>query len=168
MHEHLRSFKYNPTQKFHQNFINFEKPQKLGQNAWNHDEWMKKRHTRGRKCSLRSKNTWVKRFGVWERGLGRWEDENYRERSRRNEENSHGPYIKKNIKLDGSRGVERCRALKCVNYLLKSYQGFVERCPQQKGLDGLISYRASKKFLDGSSRYQEAIKNAIKEAERAR
>ena len=29
MHEHIRSFKQNPTQKFHQNFINFEKPPKF-------------------------------------------------------------------------------------------------------------------------------------------
>ena len=43
MHEHLRSFKQNLSQKFHKNFINFDKPkifqkpQKLGQkrlNAW--------------------------------------------------------------------------------------------------------------------------------------
>ena len=27
MNEHLRSFKQNPTQKFHKNFINFEKSQ---------------------------------------------------------------------------------------------------------------------------------------------
>ena len=31
MHEVLRSHKYNPTQKFHQNFINFEKPQNFQQ-----------------------------------------------------------------------------------------------------------------------------------------
>ena len=40
MHEHLRSFKQNPSQKFRTNFINFEKPQKifknpkLRSNAW--------------------------------------------------------------------------------------------------------------------------------------
>ena len=28
MYEHLGSYKHNPIQKFHQNFINFEKPQK--------------------------------------------------------------------------------------------------------------------------------------------
>ena len=27
MHEYLRSFKQNPSQKLHKNFINFEKPQ---------------------------------------------------------------------------------------------------------------------------------------------
>ena len=42
MHENLGSFKHNPTQKFHQNFIKFEKPsknfqknQKPRSNAWN-------------------------------------------------------------------------------------------------------------------------------------
>ena len=37
-----------------------------------HDEWMKKRHTRGRKCSLRPKNTWVRGLEC-EREV--WEDE---------------------------------------------------------------------------------------------
>ena len=32
--------------------------------------------------------------------------------------------------------IERCRGLKCVNQLLKSCPGSVERCPQQKDLDG--------------------------------
>ena len=37
MHEHLGSFTQNPSQKFHKNFINFEKHQKhqnLDLNAW--------------------------------------------------------------------------------------------------------------------------------------
>ena len=88
---------------------------------------MKKGHTKGRKCSLRLKNTWV-------RGLERerevWEDEKMKTIERDRGE------MKKNIKLDGSRGVERCRALKCVNYLSKGYQGSVERFPQEKGIDG--------------------------------
>ena len=47
MHDDLNSFKQNPSQKFHKYFINFEnpknfqKPQKLGQNAWN--VWLKDR-----------------------------------------------------------------------------------------------------------------------------
>ena len=32
MYEHLGSFTQNPSQKFHQNFINFEKPQKIFKN----------------------------------------------------------------------------------------------------------------------------------------
>ena len=32
MHEHIGSFKQNPTQKFHKNLINFEKPQKSFKN----------------------------------------------------------------------------------------------------------------------------------------
>ena len=35
MHEHLGSFKHNPTQKIHQNFINFEKPKKKFQKPKN-------------------------------------------------------------------------------------------------------------------------------------
>ena len=41
MHEVLNSLKQHPSQKFHKNFFNFEKPQKiskpqkLGQNIWN-------------------------------------------------------------------------------------------------------------------------------------
>ena len=35
MHEFLNSFKQHPSQKFHKNFINFEKTQKLGQKEWN-------------------------------------------------------------------------------------------------------------------------------------
>ena len=43
-----------------------------------------------------------------------------------------------------------------------SYQGSVERCLQQKGLDGSRNYLASRKFLDRSSSCQEAIENVIK------
>ena len=43
MHEHIGSFKQNPTENFHKNLIKFEKknpkdflkPQKLGQKIWN-------------------------------------------------------------------------------------------------------------------------------------
>ena len=50
MHEVLRSHKQIPTQKFHQNFINFEKsqnfqnPQNLGLNAWNAWRMREKEH----------------------------------------------------------------------------------------------------------------------------
>ena len=37
MHNDLNSFKQNPSQKFHRNFINFENPQKLGQKDEMHD-----------------------------------------------------------------------------------------------------------------------------------
>ena len=32
MHDHLKSFKQNPSQNFHKNFINFEKPNKVFKN----------------------------------------------------------------------------------------------------------------------------------------
>ena len=83
MNEHLGSFTQNPSQKFYKNFINFEKPQKFNKNpkvrskSEMHDEWMKKRHTRSKKCSLRLKNTWVEGLEcereVWEDGkMRRW------------------------------------------------------------------------------------------------
>ena len=53
MHDVLRSFKPNPTQKFCKNFINFEKPQKLFQKPKTlvkknkmHDTREKEDHTR--------------------------------------------------------------------------------------------------------------------------
>ena len=41
MHGVLKSFKQNPSHKVCENLINFQKPQKLGQNAWN--VWLKDR-----------------------------------------------------------------------------------------------------------------------------
>ena len=41
MHEHMGSFKQKPTQTFHKNFINFEKPQKLSKTPKVRSEWMK-------------------------------------------------------------------------------------------------------------------------------
>ena len=59
MHEHIGSFKQNPSQKFHKNFINFEKPQKKFQKLKTyvkmnemHDKREKRDHTRGKKRGL--------------------------------------------------------------------------------------------------------------------
>ena len=41
IHEYLGSFKHNPTQKFRQNFINFEKPQKFSRKTKNRGLSMK-------------------------------------------------------------------------------------------------------------------------------
>ena len=41
MHEHIGSFKQNPTQKFHKYLINFEKPQKIFKNPKPRSECMK-------------------------------------------------------------------------------------------------------------------------------
>ena len=35
MHEHIGSFKHNPTQNFHKNFANFENPQKFSREPKN-------------------------------------------------------------------------------------------------------------------------------------
>ena len=58
------------------------------------------------------------------------------------------------MKLDGSRGIERCQALIFDRW---SYRGAIERCPQQSHLDGSRSYRVYKNFLDGSRSCREAI-----------
>ena len=64
------------------------------------------------------------------------------------------PLYRKVINLDRSGGVERCQDLKRVKKLSKSCPGSVERYPQLEDLDGSRSYRASRKFLDGSSSYR--------------
>ena len=112
MNEHLGSFTQNPSQKFYKNFINFEKPQKFNKNpkvrskSEMHDEWMKKRHTRSKKCSLRLKNTWVEGLEC-EREV--WEDEKMKTIERdwgELKKNHADPIYKKVIKLDRLRGVE--------------------------------------------------------------
>ena len=78
---------------------------------------MKKRHTRSKKCYLRLKNTWVKGLEC-EREV--WEDEKMKtiERDRGEMKKKRvDPIYRKVIKLDGLRGVERCRTLKRMNYL---------------------------------------------------
>ena len=48
MHEHLGSFIQNPSQKFHKNFINFEKPQKIFKNP--------KHRSKRMKCMIQERN----------------------------------------------------------------------------------------------------------------
>ena len=66
MHDDLKPFSQQPTQKFCEKPNYFEKTpifqqktEKLGQKHEMHDERMKKRHTRSKKCTQRPKNTWV-------------------------------------------------------------------------------------------------------------
>ena len=58
--------------------------------------------------------------------------------------------------------IERCRDLKCVKKLSKSCPGSVERCPQQKDLNGSRSYQESIEHSESFSMDQVAIENAIK------
>ena len=68
------------------------------------------------------------------------------------------PLYRKVINLDRSRGVERCRDLKCVKKLSKRCSGSIERCPQQKDLDGSRSYREFIEHPESFSMDQAAIK----------
>ena len=49
------------------------------------------------------------------------------------------------------------REVSRIKIARNSYRGAIERCPQQKGLDGSRSYRAYRNFLDGSSSCRKAI-----------
>ena len=70
MHEHLGSFTQNPSQKFHKNFINFEKPQNLSLMREMHEEWRIKDPYQRRKAWSRLKSKWG-RWRVWVRSV--WE-----------------------------------------------------------------------------------------------
>ena len=140
MHELLTSFEQNSSQKLHKNLNNFEKQQNLSKTpkfrskGWN--AWLnaRKEIILEEGITLEAEDWVRKRFWEREVSLGRWEVRKYRERSVRNEEKSHWPFIQKSMILDGS------------------------RCPQQKNLDGSRSYRAYGNFLDGTGSCREAIK----------
>ena len=70
MHEVLRSHKHIPTQKFHQNFINFEKPQNFSKTPKPRFQNMKMHE-----------NERFKAYRVSERGLGRENTKLLKERS---------------------------------------------------------------------------------------
>ena len=77
----------------------------------------KETYQKKKKCSLRLKNTWV---GGLEYEREVWEDEKTKtiERDRGEmKKKCVDPIYRKVIKLDGLRGVERCRTLKRMNYL---------------------------------------------------
>ena len=169
MHDDLKSFSQKTTQKFCEKPNNFEKTLNVQQKPKSqvkkremHEEWMKKRHTRSRTCSLRLKNTWV--WGLeFKREV--WEVKKTKtiERDRGEMKKIRAdPIYRKVINLDRSRSVERCRDLKCVKKLSKSCPGSVERCPQQKDLNGSRSYQESIEHSESFSMDQVAIENAIK------
>ena len=95
MHDHLKSIKQNPTQKFCKNLINFEKPQKLFKNP--------KLRLENMKCMIEWRNKTIpdeenficaevqvgkmKRLSL--RCLGEREVSFYRERSEKMREKSH-------------------------------------------------------------------------------
>ena len=82
MHEVLRSHKHIPTQKFHQNFINFEKPQNFSKTPKPRFQNMKMRDlklTKWRKTGKSLKKPWGRSL-EWVREI--WEERkwSYRER----------------------------------------------------------------------------------------
>ena len=65
---------------------------------------------------------------------------------------------RKVINLDRSRSVKRCRDLKHIKKLSKSYPGSVERCPQLDDLDRSKSYRGAIEHPESFSMDQATIK----------
>ena len=166
MHEHLGSFTQNPSQKFHKNFINFEKHQKhqnLDLNVWNAWRMSEREIVPSDLRQEKAKN----HVGLREkRVFGRWKDRFYRERSGRSEEKSCKSFIYKNHK---AQQIERCREVSRFKTHEKAIEGLSRICREVSTAKGcrwieklLRIYRVSRKFLDGSSNYWEIIENAIK------
>ena len=94
MHEYLNSFTQHPSQKFHKNFINFEKPQNFSK--------IPKVRSKGMKCMIKwgikdftneeeqdqGRKLLGMKFGVRVKSLGGEKVRKYRERSKRNEQKS--------------------------------------------------------------------------------
>ena len=94
MHNVLKPFKQNPYQKFHKNFINFEKPQNFSK--------IPKVRSKGMKCMIKwgikdftseeeqdqGRKLLGMKFGVRVKSLGGEKVRKYRERLKRNEQKS--------------------------------------------------------------------------------
>ena len=144
MHDVLRSKIQNPFHKFHNNFINFEKPLKFSKKSQNLGQMHEKEGLRplpseekldlGRK--IIGDEVWSERerFREW-RGNKSWE------RSRGMRYESCWPYI---YKLSNSRHIERCQDLLSFKR--------VDRCSYRVGVH-------SKKKLNGSRSYREVIED---------
>ena len=62
------------------------------------------------------------------------------------------------IEIHKSQQIERCQELLRIKTWGKSYRESIERCLQQKGLDGSRNYRVSIEHTETSSMDQESIK----------
>ena len=75
MHEDFKAFSQKPTQKFHTNFINFEKSQKFSKTQKLRLKIMKCMNMRDlktyqeKKNVIKAENLFEMKFGVWERSL---------------------------------------------------------------------------------------------------
>ena len=126
----FKTFTQKPTQKFCEKTQQFwktpnfqKKPQKLGQKHEMHDERMKKRHTRSKKCTQRPKNTWVEDLECEREVLGGEEMKTIERDWGEMKKKCTDPLYRKFINFDWSRVVERYQGLKCV----KSYRKAIEK-----------------------------------------
>ena len=128
-------------------------------------KWMNKRHIRGRKCSWDQRTlreeVWSVReeFGKVRRQKG----------SKEIEKNEVEIALTLYIEIHNSRYIERCREVSRFKTRESAVEELFRICwkvstaKRSQWIKKLSRiYQASRKFLDGSSRYQEAIKNAIK------
>ena len=153
MHEVLRSHKQIPTQKFHQNFINFEKPQNLGFKTW---KCMKKRDsklTKWRKTGKSLKKPWGRSL-EWVREVWEERTENYRERDREKWKlDRDGPLYRMLVNLDKYRCWEVSSHLsRKVSRKTTSTDATVKKVSRYKA-------KTQEKKLDRSISCQEAIED---------
>ena len=101
-----------------------------------HDERMKKRHTKRKKCTQRPKNTWVEGLECEREVLGGEKTKTIKRDYGEMKKSRADPLFRNFINLDRLRGVERYQGLQRVKKLSKSCLESIERCPQLKDLDG--------------------------------
>ena len=99
MHDDLKPFSQSPSQKFHKNSTNFEKPQKFSNtqnlylNAWNAWRMRDKEHTRSKKNDPETKKLLGREFEVRKKCLGGEKTQKYRERLRKVRSESRRSYL---------------------------------------------------------------------------
>ena len=119
-----------------------------------HEEWVKERSYQVIWDKKRPKIMWV-----WERRecLGGEKTDSIERDRGEVKRNRADPLYRKTIKLDRLKGVERCQDLKCMKKLSKGCPGSVERCPQQKDVDGSRNYWESIEYQESFSMDQATI-----------
>ena len=151
----------NPSQKFCKNLIKLGKPQIFLQTLKVRSRKMKcmikewKRIIPKKGSDLKTEERTGKWFGVRERCLGRWEDEFYREKSRRNERNVAWTLY---IKILVSRRIERCQELSRIKIARISYQAAIEELSRGVHSKRGLMDQASIEHTETSSMDQVAVK----------
>ena len=164
MHDVLKSKIQSPSQKFHNNFINFEKPkifkksQKVRSNAW-------KRRIR---TLTKWRKTWSRLTNPWGWSL-EWEREVWEGKRHKTDKRDQGKW---DLKSCWTNIEAQSRQLEVLSFKKGRQMQLSSRCPKvsiaKKKLNGSRSYRGDRNFLDGSRCYQEAVQIAIKRSWRAR